>query len=260
MDQDAIAEAARRISAARRGGEALAELPPKCTPRTLEAGYMVQSVFRDGWGEPPAGWKIGATAGDVQALYGLSEPFFGPFFDTTTFASPGKPRAADFGHLCLETEFAFRFSETLAPRRQHFLRDEVCAAVDAFLPAFEIISPRFDTLLMKAVPTAIADCALNGGFVFGAPVTDWQDRDLKPHPVRLSVDGALRAEGTGARALGDPVGALIWQVNALSAMGITLEAGQIISTGTCTGINYVEPGETAVGDFGELGAVEVTFV
>jgi 2-keto-4-pentenoate hydratase len=39
-----------------------------------------------------------------------------------------------------------------------------------------------------------------------------------------------------------------------------LEAGQLVSTGTCTGLVTLKAGEKAVADFGELGAVEVQFV
>ncbi|MBC8451604.1 MAG: hypothetical protein H8D70_00090 [Rhodospirillaceae bacterium] len=36
-------------------------------------------------------------------------------------------------------------------------------------------------------------------------------------------------------------------------------AGEIISTGTCTGLLDVAPGDAVVADFGELGAVEISF-
>ena len=49
-------------------------------------------------------------------------------------------------------------------------------------------------------------------------------------------------------------------VNALSRRGIDLNAGEIVSTGTCTGIVYLEQGQKAVADYGALGAIEVTFV
>ncbi|MGI9385377.1 MAG: fumarylacetoacetate hydrolase family protein, partial [Methyloligellaceae bacterium] len=89
---------------------------------------------------------------------------------------------------------------------------------------------------------------------------DWRGRDLAAQSVTLSVDGAFRAEGSGANVLGHPFNALDWLVETLRRRGLGLEAGAIVSTGTCTGINYVEPGQTAVADFGELGRVEVAFV
>ena len=40
---------------------------------------------------------------------------------------------------------------------------------------------------------------------------------------------------------------------------VDLNAGEIVSTGTCTGIVYIEKGQKAVADYGMLGAIEVTF-
>ena len=77
--------------------------------------------------------------------------------------------------------------------------------------------------------------------------------------MRLSVDGRLRAEGTGAAVLGDPVVVLEWLLAHLGGRGIGLAAGALISTGTMTGITYLEPGEAAHADYGPLGAISVRF-
>ena len=260
MTPEAIVAAAQTLAEARRATQALRALPPGQAPDGIEEGYAVQSAFVELWDEAPVGWKIACTAEEVQKLYGLSEPFFGAVFPATVFESGARPEAARFQHLCLECEFAFRFERGLPAREAAYGRDEVLDAVGTLMPAYEIIAPRFDSLLMDAVGTAAADCALNGGLVLGAPVADWRERDLGAAPVTLTVDGAFRAEGRGANALGHPFNALDWLVNALSRRGLGLAAGAVVSTGTCTGINYVEPGQTAVADFQELGRVEVTFV
>ena len=74
-------------------------------------------------------------------------------------------------------------------------------------------------------------------------------------------DGSTRLErsGEGSAVLGDPRGALLWLVNELSALGITLEAGQIVSTGTCMAPMAIAPGDHAEADFGGLGRVAMTF-
>lgn len=260
MTPEAIARSAQAIAEARRAARALKGLPAELTPRSIEQGYAVQSAFVELWDEKPAGWKIACTAEDVQNLYGIDEPFFGAVFPATVFESGARPEARCFQHLCLECEFAFRFGGALPARDASYGRDEILAAVEAVMPAFEIIAPRFDTLLMDAVGLAAADCALNGGLVLGAPVADWRGRDLAAASVTLTVDGAFRAEGRGANVLGHPFNALDWLVNALCRHGLGLEAGAVVSTGTCTGINYVDPGQTAVADYGDLGRVEVAFV
>jgi 2-keto-4-pentenoate hydratase len=75
----------------------------------------------------------------------------------------------------------------------------------------------------------------------------------------MRVDGTVAGEGTGERVLGDPLNALVWIANHQSRAGRGLRAGEIISTGTCTGLAPVKPGQRASADFGDLGAVEVEF-
>ncbi len=73
-------------------------------------------------------------------------------------------------------------------------------------------------------------------------------------------DGEAVADGVGANALGDPLNVLEWTANHLSALGDGIRAGEVVSTGTCTGLTPIAPGETLVADFGDLGRVEVRFV
>jgi 2-keto-4-pentenoate hydratase len=52
---------------------------------------------------------------------------------------------------------------------------------------------------------------------------------------------------------------LTWLANELSRTGIGLAAGQMISTGTLTGMLAPRPGETYRADFGPLGSVILSF-
>ena len=253
-------QAAAILKAAREDNKMLAGLDNALTPRDMDDGYGLQDAFMRIWDERIAGWKVGATVEKIQELYGVSEPFCGPFYAPTTFASPAAPKAEGFGHLCIESEFAFRFGATLAAREGAYDRAEILHAIDAVLPAFELISPRFDTLLQDRVALAAADCGLNGGFVLGEDYAGWRDLDLAAHRVTLTVEGEVKGEGTGANALGHPFNVLDWLVNELSRRGIDLKAGEVVSTGTCTGIVYLERGQKAVADYGVLGEIEVTFV
>lgn len=259
MTPEQTKEAARIVSTARKECmllEGLGDL----TPRTMEHGYELQDAIIQIWNEPIVGWKVGATNEKVQELFGVNEPFHGPFFAPTTFASPATPEAGNFGHLCIESEFAFRFGTTLAARESTYGREVILDAVEAVIPAFELVSPRFDTLLQDRVALAAADCGINGGFVLGEDYADWRKLDLATHPVRLTVDGEMKGEGTGSNVLGHPFNVLDWLVNALSSRDIDLNAGEIVSTGTCTGIVYLEQGQKAVADYGVLGEIEVTFI
>jgi len=65
--------------------------------------------------------------------------------------------------------------------------------------------------------------------------------------------------GIGANVLGGPLIALTWLANELSAQGVTLRAGQVVTTGTCIVPLDVAPGDALTGDFGALGRVSVRF-
>jgi 2-keto-4-pentenoate hydratase len=259
MTPDAAERAASILADARRSGRPIAALPDDCRPGTPADGYRVQAAFRRNWDGSIAGWKIGATAKPVMDKFGISEPFFGPFYRADVHASPARLPASSFNHLVIETEFAYRLGRDLPARAEPYSRQEIVAAVDALIPAFEIINCRYQALPLDNAAAAIADCGLNGAMVLGEPIGDWRSIDVPNHRVRLSVDDAVAGEGTGSAALGDPRNVLDWIVNRLSAEGVSLEKGQVFSTGTCTGVVKMSPGQRAVGDFGTLGRIELRF-
>jgi 2-keto-4-pentenoate hydratase len=256
-------KSAARLVAARRHVEALTELEPDLRPTTMDDAYRIQARVRELWcretGDTVVGWKIGATAAAIQAKFGVAAPFAGPFFASTLAHGVGRFEAAKFQHHAIESEFAFRLGRTLPSSAKPYSRAEIVDAVDALVPAIEVVSPRFTDLLFGRAPTAVADCALNGAFVLGAPHLNWRDIDLPAFPVTLRVNDAVVATGTGAAVLGDPVTSLVWAIHHLSERGIAVEAGQIISTGTTTGIVHLRPGDQATADFGTLGTVQVQF-
>jgi 2-keto-4-pentenoate hydratase len=103
--------------------------------------------------------------------------------------------------------------------------------------------------------------------VLGPPAPDvWRAADLTAHRVvgyvrgaGLSGPPALEREGIGANVLGDPRVALTWLVNELSQIGVTLRAGQVVTTGTCLVPLPIAPGDRVMCDFAELGSVAVSF-
>ena len=253
-------EAVRRIVEARKSLSILEVLTGAAAVATLEDAYRIQSAVTERWDDDIAGWKVGATAKQVQQLFGVSEPAYGPVFRKSVFQSPAHLPARGFHHQMLESEFAFRFGKDLAPRSTPYARDEILASVDALIPSFEIVSPRFNRLTVDKFPQVVADFCANGGAILGTAVANWRDIDLPAHAVKLFIGGVLRQEGVGAAVLGDPINVLVWLVNKFRAQGLALSKGQFVLTGTMTGIHTAEIGQRAIADFGNLAKVEVTFV
>ncbi len=254
-----LRDGVRRILGARTGQEMLRSLPAAQRPKTLAEAYRMQHALIAGWGGALAGWKVGATSKEVQALFGIDTPVFGPVFRDTVVASPAGLATDDFPHRLLESEFAFRFHDAVPPRPGGWSRAQVLDAVDAVIPAVEIISPRFERLPVDDIPLLVADFCANGGAVLGQPCLDWRRLDLPRHTVRLWFDDTLCQEGSGALVLGDPLAVLEWFVAALHMQGRGIEAGQFVLTGTMTGLHAPAPGQVAAADFGSLGRVELAF-
>jgi len=77
--------------------------------------------------------------------------------------------------------------------------------------------------------------------------------------VRGIVEGRYERDGIGSNCLGDPRIALAWLANELSGIGVTLAAGQTVTTGTCVIPLEIEPGDVVTGDLGEIGVVTARF-
>jgi 2-keto-4-pentenoate hydratase len=250
---------ARQVVEARHSLSKLEALDPRHRPITMEEAYRVQRAAIEAWGDEIAGWKVGATSYEIQKLFGITECVYGPVFKKSVFSSPARLSAADFQHLLLESEFAFRFSRGLAARSTPYALQEVLDSVDALFPAFEIVSPRFPRLTIDDIPQLVAEFCANGGAILGSPFTSWKGHDLSSHRVELWIGGELRQAGTGASVIGNPLNALEWLVNVLSAQGVSIGRGQFVVTGTTTGLHAPTRGQPAMADFGKFGKVEVVF-
>jgi len=227
---------------------------------SVEDAYAVQRRVASLAGLPRAGWKVGGTSAAAMRLLGTETPATAPLFADYCHESPAAIAVFADQDASVESEFAFRFARDLPPRQAAYARDEVLAAVATVCPAIEIVGCRFaggfDDL---GAIRLVADMVANTAWVRGPEHPDWAGMDIKGHPVRLFRDDVLVAEGVGANALGDPLAVLEWTANHLSAMGDGIAAGEVVSTGTCSGVRPVAPGETLVADFAALGRVEIRF-
>ncbi len=133
-------------------------------------------------------------------------------------------------------------------------------AVEAVAGAIEVVGTRLaGGLAGKGRFLVTADCGANIALVVGKWTTDWKTLDLPAHRVAVRINGNPAGEGTGARALDDPMNVLVWLANDQSTRGRGLTKGLCVSTGTCTGLDPVKPGDHVVADFGSLGTVEIDF-
>jgi 2-keto-4-pentenoate hydratase len=228
-------------------------------PDTETAAYQIQTDIVAAAGLPVIGWKIGATVEALFEVLGVQQPFLGPLFEKYTYDS-GAEVAIQPGQN-VETEITVRLKSDLPWRDNPYSRAEIEAAVHSVAPSFEIVGTRFEGDLAGAGFRVIADGGANVGTILGSEITDWADLDLGQHPVTLEMNGQISSQGNTSVLLWDHIfDAVVWaaQQPVISKRGLL--AGDIIMTGTCTGITALASGDLAVGDFGELGKVRAHFI
>jgi 2-keto-4-pentenoate hydratase len=254
-----VATLAEALWAARIEGHVIAVAPAQ-QPASAAAGYQVQAVMVAHAGLTQVGWKIGATTAATQALLGVDEPFVGPLFAPHRHPDGAEVTLVVAHRPGLESEFLVGLGADLPPRERPYQASEVAAAVEFVAPAFEIIGCRFEGGLAGKGLLAIADGGGNAAIVQGEPVRDWRRFDLGGHPVRLRVNGAEVASGSSADLVfGDSIGAVAWLANHPLLAGRGLKRGELVMTGTCTGLTLIKGGDEALADFGGLGQVRATF-
>jgi 2-keto-4-pentenoate hydratase len=248
MDASHIQEAARLLVEARRTGRLLDGLPPSCRPATVADAEAIQVAVVAALGEAIAGWKVAMLNGEVMG---------GVVVASRVFPSPATISAGLTPLRGVEAEIAFRFDRDLPPRGQPYDYEEVAKAVTA-LAALEIVDSRFRDYRNAPLLEKAADCVSNGGFVAGAAQPDWRVLDLAQIGVTLMIDGKPAVRKTGGHPAGDPLLPAVALVNARRT-GAGVRAGQFMTTGTYTGLTFVDPGASIAAVFEGIGSAELAF-
>jgi 2-keto-4-pentenoate hydratase len=254
LDKDQIAAASRMLCDHWRAGTKLAALAPAVRPGDRAEGYAIQAELEKQSGAKLFGWKIAATSEAGQRHINVAGPMAGRII-----ADGGTASMAGNTMRVAEPEFCFRMGRDLTPRSGNYEIAEVLDAVATLHPAIEIPDSRFADFASAGEAQLIADNACAHLFVLGAHTkADWRALDLvEEKPVITMRDQHFI--GHGKNVLGDPRLALTWLANELRQLGLTLRAGEVVTTGTCHNPLPIRSGDICEADFGSLGKVSVRF-
>ena len=240
------------------------ELPAAIRPASRAQGYAIQSLLERRTTKPLFGWKIAATSAAGQKHIGVDRPLAGRLLAERVRADGAAISLAGNRMRVAECEFAFRIARDLGPRPQGYVVAEVMAAVATLHPSIEIPDSRYRAFEKVGAAQLIADDACADLFILGAAATsNWRALDLPGLAVTATIERSGDAQqhhhGLGAEVLGDPRVALAWLVNELSGLGVTLKAGEVVTTGTCVTPIAVAPGDELDASFGPVGEVSARF-
>jgi 2-keto-4-pentenoate hydratase len=248
MDREAIAKAARILIEARRGGGLAERFPPASRPASAEEADAIQQAVVAGLGERIVGWKVGLS--DEYGVLG------GAIVASRLFSDGAAIAASLMPALGIEAEIAFRCDRDLPPRAEAYDRAEIEDKVTG-LVGMEVVDSRFRDSAAVPVIERAADFMSNGGFVVGDARPDWRNFDLSSLPASLVINGEpVVSRRIGGHAAKDPILPLVALANVLRKT-TGLSEGQIITTGTFTGVTRCKAGDHVQAVFEAFGAVGV---
>jgi 2-keto-4-pentenoate hydratase len=256
-------EAARSaLREARRNARCLEPVAPNWVPADLGQAMRLQCAVSTDLGRV-RGWKVSAVTAEQQRQLGLECPIAGALLEPWIRPSGGSFELSRFIAPRLECEFAFELSADLPTRAGGYTRADVEKAIGAVRLGVEIVDsrlPQGSPVLME-----LADALNNGAYVVGAATPAWRDVRYAEQPIVLRWhDGTKTTEIATGNAQpildGDPVGAVVLLANLPALHPHGLRAGEIVTTGSCTGAVAVPGAGDYEADFGALGSVRLRFV
>jgi 2-keto-4-pentenoate hydratase len=243
------AAAAERLVAARRTGLRLARIEDEWLPAGNDDAYRVQEETLRLMAAAIRGWKVGGA--DPAA-----EPVAAPLLAALVQSSPARFSVTEQSFRGVEAELALSIGRDLPARTRPYGEDEAWEAVAAVHVAIELLDSRYADRGAMSAAALLADMQSNGGFTYGAPVAV-ATVDFLAAKSSLLIDGKEAKSATGGNPAGHPKRLLAWLANHAASRGRPLRQGDIVTTGSHTGVTVAPAGARVVARFEGLGEAQM---
>lgn len=246
---------AHQVKTAQDQGQFLTQITAQTNGFDVPSAYAVADLvhaMRLAEGAHVVGRKIGFTNPAMWPQYGVSDPVWAHLYDTTvaylpdTSNTPAICCLRGFVQPKIEPEIIFHFHAAPPPGSDI---TAVLACIDWVAHGFEMVQSHYPGWKFQA-PDAIADWGMHGRLLVGKPqAVDTLGADLQEalaaFTLALSCDGKLQETGNGANVLGNPLQAVVhlMQVLASQLPHQSLQAGELVTTGTVTSAYSVQAGQ-----------------
>ena len=242
--------AAELLIEARKSGP-IDDLPDNCRPSNMDDVYAIHDAVAAKLG-PVLGWKVGAANA-------TAEPVCAPLLAGTIYQSPVQLDPQKFTMRGMESEIAFRFASDLPARDEAYSKDQVLGAIETAFPAIEINETRYVDSGAVDPMTKLADNILNGALILGPPWNGWPDLAVADQPVEMRFDDELLFSHKGGNNAVDIMRLVVWVANHMREKGQGITTGQVVTTGSWTGLHKAGSAKQVVTRFPGVGDVTVRF-
>jgi 2-keto-4-pentenoate hydratase len=248
-NDDRFLRAARLLLEVRATGARLPELPADARPADAADAYRIQDAVVRALG-PIVAWKVGAKSPEA-------EPTCAPISAASLHTSPASFAPGTFSLYGIEGELAFAFACDLPPREEAYGARDIVDAVASVHPVIEVVESRYvDPQAVDAL-SLLADSVSHGALVVGPAIALPADLDVREQTVELDIGGERVTTDRGSNPAGDPLRLLAWLANHAAARCGGLKNGDVVTTGSWTGLKIAPQAAVVVACFPGIGAARI---
>ena len=219
-------------------------------PADRDAAYRVQHEILQGLCSPVVAWKVG-TAPTAGAVLGSPIPACCMRPDATEIA------LAAHAVCGIELEMAFRFKRSFPRRDEPYADAEILEALEYMAPTLEIVSSRLQGWPDLPDFLKLADLQNHGVLVVGQTLPYDPGFPFISPQLQLTVNGVAREKNPTGNPAGDPRTLLAPFVRQCAARGLPVEASHWVTTGSYSGIYFMDSPGLVAGHFAGLPEVRL---
>jgi 2-keto-4-pentenoate hydratase len=215
--------------------------------------YTTQNLVTAALGADVRAWKTSPLEDGTA--------FVGPIYATNIFTSGAQIPTSKMHLIGIEGEIAFRINRDLPDQSHPYIRDDILASISEMLPLIELVDTRMINGMEQDTTLKMADNQSNHGIVIGdASTKNWNDINATMAEVHLTVNDKSLFSGISSSPINDMFDLMAGTANSCVKYDRPVRAGDIITTGSCTGIVFIEAGSKVVLDFPEIGQVKASLL
>ena len=172
-----------------------------------------------------------------------AEPTCAPLPTTGLLATGVRLHGEAWQMRGMEVEAALRLGRDINPQGKLLTPAELADACDAVLPVIEVVETRLADWPGSDPLAQLADLQSHGALVLGAPLAMQPAQlDLRLLHAHLTFNGNTVSNTKGGNPAQDVWRMLAWLALHCAQRGQPLRAGQIVTTGSCTGMLFAPVG------------------
>ena len=224
--------------------------------KSMQEARDVQDAAVIALGGDPIGYTLAATSAATSRTLNCHEPVFGKLLDDYVYES-GSSLRPPHGTLGMGAQFIFVIG---APLKEPLCLRSVSNSIVSCRMGLQLLGRRVKLGVPLNDWTATADFALDVACVLGPEVHEWDKIESEAIEVSMRMGDHEVARGKSSAIFGNPVKAVLWLARSLETRGATLHAGDIVATGSCTGLTQVVPGQRIHAVFKGHSCVDISLI